>query len=48
MKEPGLVLPKKYFAATTNYYQRNGNEYKGLFLASKVEKCRNAKSADLL
>ena len=42
-----FITAKKYLAATTNYYQRNGNESKGLFLA-KYPRLRNAKNADLL
>ena len=37
-----FITTKKYLAATTNYYQRNGNESKGLFLA-KYPRLRNAK-----
>lgn len=37
-----FITTKKYLAATTNYYQMNGNKSKGLFLA-KYPRLRNAK-----
>lgn len=37
-----FITPKKYLTDTTNYYQRNDNKSKGLFLA-KYPRLRNTK-----